>query len=354
MKKFAFFFLLISAAYVYLHIYISNFFSKAGYFKNYSNKLFLSLALFSILTLFLRRKLEGSLYETAYVISFIWMGYVLMLSFFISAGYLLSFLNIEFKKIFIFVIFSSAVSLFVSFYNALKIPNFKSLDYKENGLNRNYKLVFMSDIHLDFSFKYKTFSKILDEILKIKPDILIIGGDLLDPGFKINEYVEKIKTLPFPVVFVFGNHEYYYGFDKSKAIAEKLRLISVKDSSFVFDRLNIIGISDVKTESLTEQDVVNIVSKEYKKGFLNILVSHQPLYFKEISDKFDLLMLSGHTHCGQIFPFHIFTKMAYPYFCGEHRNKNSFFYVSKGAGTWGPPLRFFSNSEIIVLNIAGR
>jgi hypothetical protein len=62
-------------------------------------------------------------------------------------------------------------------------------------------------------------------------------------------------------------------------------------------------------------------------------------------------MLSGHTHCGQIFPFHIFTRLVYAHFCGEYFKNNSMLYVSKGAGVWGPNMRFLSNNEMVVVNI---
>jgi len=354
MKKFALFFLFISFAYVYLHIYVANFFSKAGFSKNYSIKVFLLLALVSVLTLFLRRRFNGEGFEAFYLICFVWMGYILILAFFALIGNLAAYLDIEFKKIFISSVSLSVISLVFSLYGALKLPDIKFMDYSSSSVKRNYKLAFISDIHLDFGFKNKIFLKIIDRISIEKPDLLIIAGDLLDPGFKMDDYVYRIKNAGFPVIFVFGNHEYYYGLDKSQKIAKELGLIVLKDSSFVLDGINFIGISDIKTEDISLEEAKKTVSKEYKKDLLNIILSHQPLYFEELSNEFDFFMLSGHTHCGQIFPFHIFAKAIYPNFCGGYENKNSLLYVSKGAGTWGPPLRFLSNSEILVLNIKKR
>jgi predicted MPP superfamily phosphohydrolase len=78
---------------------------------------------------------------------------------------------------------------------------------------------------------------------------------------------------------------------------------------------------------------------------------HQPVYYNEIAASGDYFVLSGHTHRGQIFPFHIFTKLFYPHFYGLEYIKNSAFYITSGAGTWGPPLRWLAKAEIPVITL---
>ncbi|MEF3280983.1 MAG: metallophosphoesterase [Elusimicrobiota bacterium] len=306
----------------------------------------------SILTLFLRRFLNGGLLEYLYILAFVWMGYVIIFSFLILLAKILTlFYPFEFKKVFIITCALSVFILFKSFYNIFKTPKVKEINIYSPYVSRNYKLVFISDIHLDFSFKNKLFSTITKKIEEISPDALIIGGDLFDPGFKLDEYVYRIKKVKFPVFFVFGNHEYYYGIYKSMEITHQLGFKVLDNSAMSLGDINIIGLCDIKTKYMEVETVKNIISKNYKKNAFNILVSHQPLYFKEVSEIYDILMLSGHTHCGQIFPFHLFTRIFYNYFCGEYKNKNSILFVSSGAGSWGPPLRFLSTAEILVINI---
>lgn len=132
---------------------------------------------------------------------------------------------------------------------------------------------------------------------------------------------------------------------------KKLKIEILRNQKYAFNNINFIGIGDIKTEDINYDEFDKIVSSLYDRNKINILISHQPVYFNRISDNYNLIMLSGHTHCGQIFPFHIFTKLFYRYFCGEYRNKDSYLYVSSGAGTWGPMMRFSSKSEIIVLNL---
>ena len=64
------------------------------------------------------------------------------------------------------------------------------------------------------------------------------------------------------------------------------------------------------------------------------------------------LQLSGHTHNGQIFPFNLVTKLYYPMHTGLLKvNGNTLLYVSRGSGTWGPPVRFLSSPEVTIIDI---
>lgn len=85
---------------------------------------------------------------------------------------------------------------------------------------------------------------------------------------------------------------------------------------------------------------------EYK-----ILISHRPDVFKEAAEMGYDLMLSGHTHGGQIYPFHYFVKQAIGYVAGMYKEVNSRLYVSRGTRYWGPAIRLFSPSEITIINL---
>lgn len=352
MKKLLLIFIILSFLYLLLHIYVANFFIKSGFFKNYITKVLLFLSFISILVLFLRKSFQSDLYEPLYILSFIWMGYIIILSFYILFSNIICYVfSIKVQKCFFIIILLSISSLAFSLHKAAKSIEFKTINYYAKDLKRNYKLVFISDIHLDFKFKNRIFSNMMDKISLENPDLIIIGGDLLDPGFKLDEYIYRIKKMKIPIIFVYGNHEYYYGIDKSQQVSKELGFIHLNDSSFIYKEINIIGISDISTREMNLESVYNILKQNYKNNYINIFISHQPVYFKELSNDFDIIMLCGHTHCGQIFPFHIITKFFYKYFCGRYENKNSILYVSPGFGTWGPPLRFLSKSEILIINI---
>ena len=87
------------------------------------------------------------------------------------------------------------------------------------------------------------------------------------------------------------------------------------------------------------------------KNRFTLFLKHQPIVSKESLDLFDL-QLSGHTHKGQIFPFSLMTKLAYRARTGLSKlNKNTLLYISRGSGTWGPPIRFLSSPEVTIIDL---
>jgi hypothetical protein len=107
------------------------------------------------------------------------------------------------------------------------------------------------------------------------------------------------------------------------------------------------------TEKLSEASVSAVLKKGAKPGELSLLLSHQPIMLETIAGTGDLIGFCGHTHRGQIFPFHFFTRLVYRNFYGLYRERGSFFYVTSGAGTWGPPLRLFAPAEIPLITLTG-
>jgi predicted MPP superfamily phosphohydrolase len=102
---------------------------------------------------------------------------------------------------------------------------------------------------------------------------------------------------------------------------------------------------------------------EAKPSEYTILLKHQPRVDEESAKRFNL-QLSGHTHGGQLFPFHLLTRLIYQRYRGlydlggESSNGGSspngpFLYVNLGAGTWGPPIRLFAQPEVVVITLSG-
>ncbi|MBX4212191.1 metallophosphoesterase, partial [Candidatus Pacearchaeota archaeon] len=83
----------------------------------------------------------------------------------------------------------------------------------------------------------------------------------------------------------------------------------------------------------------------------SILLYHPPASLDYIEKKGIGLQLSGHTHNGQIFPFNLFVKLIFPYVMGLYKGKEASIYVSPGTGTWGPPMRLGSRSEITLIHL---
>ena len=88
-----------------------------------------------------------------------------------------------------------------------------------------------------------------------------------------------------------------------------------------------------------------------RKSDFKILLSHQPVIINSLSKDLYDLVLSGHTHGGQIFPMHLFAKKANQFLAGKYKVNNIDLIVSRGAGAWGPQMRLFAPSDIIVIDL---
>ena len=119
------------------------------------------------------------------------------------------------------------------------------------------------------------------------------------------------------------------------------------NQSAQIDGLNIIGISD--NQATKKQSA--IAEQLTRHDMFNLLMVHQPSIWDHAPEKTDL-MLSGHTHNGQIFPFNLLVRMHFTTIYGIYRRMNSSLYVSSGSGTWGPRMRLGTQNEIIQISIS--
>jgi predicted MPP superfamily phosphohydrolase len=151
-----------------------------------------------------------------------------------------------------------------------------------------------------------------------------------------------------------GNHEFYAGLDRALAFTEKAGFTILRGEGLtVSNFLNIAGVDDPARKRYGPDRAASekaLLEKLPKEKF-TLFLKHQPVISSESVGMFDL-QLSGHTHKGQIFPFNLITKLYYPIHTGISKvNGNALLYVSRGSGTWGPPVRFLSPPEVTVIDI---
>ncbi|MBN1470517.1 MAG: metallophosphoesterase [Syntrophaceae bacterium] len=217
------------------------------------------------------------------------------------------------------------------------------------------RIVQLSDVHIGLIIRDKRLKSILEHVKDSKPDILVSTGDLLDGelddvSFEAGQFAEiKPKYGKYAVT---GNHEYYAGIEKSLEFTQKAGFEILRNESKKVAGINIIGIEDLtgRKRGLTEQSPgsFKLFPKEKINEFI-LLLKHQPIVQEDVN--FDL-QLSGHTHRGQIFPFMLFVRIFFPMNSGYHElSNNKFLYISNGAGTWGPPVRFLAPPEITVIDL---
>jgi predicted MPP superfamily phosphohydrolase len=219
------------------------------------------------------------------------------------------------------------------------------------------RVVQISDVHLGLIVRQKRLHKILQAVQAAKPDLLVSTGDLIDGQVAnlngLAELLQEIKPR-YGKYAVTGNHEYYAGLEQSLAFTEKAGFTILRNSGLkIVDGLNIAGVDDRAGKrfggnyKISEREMLE---KLDRKNY-TILLKHRPEVKPGSPGLFDL-QLSGHTHKGQIFPFSIITWLYFPIHWGYlNPVDHSYLYVSRGSGTWGPPIRFLSPPEVTLIEL---
>lgn len=229
------------------------------------------------------------------------------------------------------------------------------------GLTNTITVAHLSDIHIGHFWGPKTLQKIVDKTNAQNPDVIFITGDLFDGKIRLNsKSLEPLKHLGAPVYFVEGNHDGYSG---AKEIKQKLREIGVavlENEVTHFNQIQIIGLNhmradngDQKMAEKRKRPSIRSVLDELNlfPGKPTVLLHHSPDGIEFANQHGVDLYLAGHTHNGQLFPFNFVVKMIYKYNKGLGDYNGTQIYTSQGVGTFGPPMRVGTKSEIVILNL---
>jgi len=258
---------------------------------------------------------------------------------------------------FCLALFMSLVLVAYGFLDAQQI-RVKKLEIHTGKLTSNVerlRIVQLSDVHIGLMIRGKRLKNILENVKKENPDILISTGDLLDGELdNITLEAEQFTEIKpkYGKYAILGNHEYYAGIEKSLEFTKQAGFEILRDESKKVAGITIIGLDDPtgRKHGFTKEDsrLPNLFPKAQREEFV-VLLKHQPTIRK---DKNFNLQLSGHTHGGQIFPFSYVTRLFFPKVYGYHQLDNGqSVYISKGAGTWGPPVRVLASPEITVIDL---
>lgn len=222
-----------------------------------------------------------------------------------------------------------------------------------NGL----RIVQISDVHLGLIVRHKRLQKILGTVQKAEPDILVSTGDLVDGQINnlegLAEMLQQIKPR-YGKYAVTGNHEFYAGLRESLDFTRKAGFTVLRNEALaVADSFNVAGVDDRalryqgQSPEIPEAEMLRSLNREE----FTLLLKHRPEVDQDSLGLFDL-QLSGHTHKGQIFPFNIVTLLYFPVHWGcLNPVDHCFLYVSRGSGTWGPPIRFLSPPEVTLIEL---
>jgi len=215
------------------------------------------------------------------------------------------------------------------------------------------RIAFVSDFHLQENTGIHFVEKFASKIESIKPDLMLFGGDIVEGDGKDEkmagfERIFSSITARHGVYGVLGNHEHYAGQDKgsffSNSGIEILRdSVVIVGNSFV-----LAGRNDSRTR--TRKSVAEIIGT-IPDSLPVILVDHRPTVIGQIGKNSPDVVLSGHTHNGQLFPINLITQRVYELSHGYMKKGETHFFVSSGIRLWGPPVRTTGKSEIIVIDV---
>ncbi|WP_228255925.1 metallophosphoesterase [Malaciobacter pacificus] len=250
--------------------------------------------------------------------------------------------------------------------NAKAMDNARSIeletvDVKIDNLKKPYNIVQLSDIHIGGIIDKDFISALVQRVNNLNADAIVITGDLVDTKLDFAKpALNELKNLKskYGTYFIIGNHEYFHGVVPIIDYVNSLGIKTLENENVYIgasnEGFNLAGVYDRfgNRYGAFKPDLEKALKD--KKDSPTILLAHQPKYIEEVANTSELdLILCGHTHGGQIFPFNFLVKLQQPYVRGlnQHTNKTQV-YVNKGTGFWGPPMRLGASSEITLLKIS--
>lgn len=253
---------------------------------------------------------------------------------------------------------------FVSYglYNANQIRTVAyNIKTNKSKSDIKMKIVMISDLHLGSVNSERNLEKIVQGVNELDPDIVCLPGDIFNDDFKSIKNPDRAKHLfksinsKFGVYAVLGNH------DGGKTLHEMIKFLEnsniklLNDDYVVIDeRLVLVGRLDPNPiggfGDLERKDIKDILEKivNLNKNLPVVVMDHNPSNIKEYGKEVDLI-ISGHTHRGQIFPGNLITRAVFDVDYGHYKKDENSpdVVVTSGAGTWEMPMRSGSNNEIV-------
>jgi hypothetical protein len=255
------------------------------------------------------------------------------------------------------------ITFLISLYGIINSWNTKvtKQEIAINGLTKEVRAMHLSDIHIGH-FRGKNFlKKIVEKTNKENVDVIFITGDLFDGRIKLTkDELLPLKQLKAPIYFIEGNHDRYTGVDTINEYLREMGINVLENELINWNELQIIGLNHMRADNetfdmhaagnhTTIKGVLDSLSIDKNKP--SVLLHHSPDGIKYANQHGVDLFLAGHTHAGQLFPIKYIANLIFAYNEGLHDFKGTKIFVSQGTGTFGPPMRVGTISEMAVLTL---
>ena len=219
-------------------------------------------------------------------------------------------------------------------------------------------IVALSDLHLGTTLGAGWMAARVEQVRGLRPDIIVLLGDILeghsDPPPELLATLRGLAA-PLGVWAVTGNHESHGGPDRSPRWLEAMGARVLHDAWFeIRPGLVLAGVDDLISRRRRGQEAGAVTrTLSGRPPGATVLLSHTPWQVEEAAAAGAGLMLSGHTHDGQIWPFGYLVRTILPFMGGRYEVGSMSLIVCRGTGTWGPRMRLWRPSEILRITLDG-
>lgn len=231
---------------------------------------------------------------------------------------------------------------------------------KAAGERKDLHVVLVSDTHFGSVLGISRVRQMVDLVNSLEPDLILLAGDIVDDDFRpfvVHDMAAELNRLEAPLgtYGVLGNHDPYHE-DPAAFRAQMERAgihLLVDEWVKVADSFYVVGRSDSSLSRYTGEPAVPLseVLTGVDPTLPILLMDHRPDRLEEAQAAGVDLQVSGHTHRGQIFPGSLITSRVFAVDWGYLKRGYSFFVVSSGYGTWGPPIRIGSTPEVVSIRV---
>ena len=276
------------------------------------------------------------------------------------------------------VILCSFIFSICGFVHARKVTT-RSYDVTVNKKveeQSSLKIALVADFHMGYSIGTEMIEKMVNIINENDVDLVVVAGDIFDNNYDALDDPEKLKSLlssidsKYGVYAVFGNHDVTESLVGGFSIASKenafrddrmeqflldsnIKVLTddvttiANDSIYLICRLDAEKPGDGTSNRMSIEDM----TKDLDKSKPIIEIEHEPAKLQEVSESGVDLMLSGHTHAGQFFPLTLVQPLAWENYNGMLKKNNMYSFVTSGVGIYGPYMRLFTDSEVMIINV---
>ncbi|MCX5791516.1 MAG: metallophosphoesterase [Elusimicrobia bacterium] len=294
--------------------------------------------------------------------AFIWLGFFWLGAMFILVTVLLLcdllFLAVRFfrpgwrRALGASALILAAALIALAVFRGAALPEVRPVAITLRGLPAaldGFKIVQISDVHIGRIISVGKFRRMAALVNAARPDLIVFTGDITESGVEDPEGVCSVirsMNASYGKAGVLGNHDSFAGPDNSAAFFEACGVKMLRFGKYEpVPGLQVAGVDSPRRGAPAARTPALLVS-ELSPSKPLLFLSHRPEMFEQVLKGFPALALSGHTHEGQLYPFGLLERHLFKYFYGLYREGGSSVYVTSGAGTWGPPMRLFTVSEL--------